>query len=247
MMQTVQAKRQIMNELRPVILFEDRDILVADKPSGMPVIPDRHGERLSLREWLERERNEKMWVVHRIDAGTSGLVLFARNAEGHSYFNNQFADRLVAKRYLALVKGCPPEDEGDIYAPLQKRNSRRDPVRVHADGKAAHSHYRVVEKFNGFCLVEIMPHTGRTHQIRVHMAHVGCPLAIDALYGMDEAITTSTIANSFKKGARLLIDRLTLHAWKLETEMPDGTRQSFEAPLPDDLSALLEALRKNAK
>ncbi len=247
MTQTVQAKRQISGELRPAILFEDRDTLVVDKPSGMPVIPDRHGERLSLREWLEQERDEKMWVVHRIDAGTSGLVLLARNPESHSYFNNQFADRKVAKRYLALVKGYPPEHEGDIYAPLQKRNSRRAPVRVHADGKAAHSHYRVLEKFNGFSLLEVMPHTGRTHQIRVHMAHVGCPLAIDAQYGNNEALTTSTIASGFKKGARLLIDRLTLHAWKLETEMPDGTKQSFEAPLSEDFGALLEALRKNVK
>jgi tRNA pseudouridine32 synthase / 23S rRNA pseudouridine746 synthase len=167
-------------------IFEDDDILAVAKPEGLAVIPERDGEAPSLFEMLCTQRDERLYVVHRIDKDTSGLILFARNARMHRWLNGQFEARAVEKTYLALVHGQVEVESGSIEAPLRQFGSGRvavDPER----GKPSTTEFRVGRRFVAYTLVEARPRTGRRHQIRVHLYHLGHPIVGDPLYG-DRAI-----------------------------------------------------------
>lgn len=204
------------------LLYEDDDILAADKPEGLAAIPERHRSGGSLFELLCAERGERLYIVHRIDKETSGLILFARNPAAHRRVNQQFETRAVDKTYLAFVQGVIAADSGTIDGPLRPFGSGRvavDPER----GKPSVTEFRVVDRFGSHTLVEARPRTGRRHQIRVHLYSLGHPIAGDPLYG-DQA-------------NRQGFGRLMLHAWRLSLILPSGQPLTLEAPVPKSFQA----------
>ena len=211
------------------ILFEDADIVAVDKPEGLAAIPERRPQGGSLLDLLQVQRDEKLYIVHRIDKDTSGLIVFARNAQAHRFLNQQFEARQIQKTYLALVHGVVGEDAGTIDRPLRQCGSGRvavDPER----GKPSLTDFRVAQRFASHTLVEAHPHTGRRHQIRVHLYDLGHPIAGDPLYG-DQA-------------AQKDFPRLMLHARRITLQLPSGPDLTVEAPVAESFRALLQETTK---
>jgi len=209
------------------ILFEDDDIVAVDKPEGLAAIPERRAKGDSLLEVLSGERNEKLYVVHRIDKETSGVLVFAKNAVVHRWLCRQFEGRTVAKTYLALCHGTIADDRGTIDSPLRQFGSGR--IAVDAErGKPSATEFEVCRRFGAFTLVAAHPRTGRRHQIRVHLYHLGHPIVGDPLYG-DKAIQQD-------------FGRLMLHAWRLSVPLPSGRTLTLEAPVPESFTRVLEAV-----
>ncbi len=232
------------------LLFQDDHLLVANKPPGLLSIPDRHHPELPNLQALLTKRFGRTWVVHRLDRETSGALCFGRNAEAHRDLSLQFEHRQVKKTYLALIEGQPPREEDDIELPMAPHPGVPGKMTINRRGKPALSHYRVKEAYRRFSLLEVDLHTGRTHQIRVHLAAIGCPLAVDPLYGRREELLLSEIkgrkyrANRHQE-ERPLLARLSLHAWRLVIRHPVSQEEmTFEAPLPKDLSACIRQLSK---
>ncbi len=228
------------------VIFESDAIIVVNKAPGVYCIPPRKGpDGKSLVELLSRDFG-KVWTVHRIDKDTTGVVLFARNAESHRKLSLLFQNREVKKTYLALVKGNLNSDHGTINLPLTITSKGK--VRVDKSGKEAHTNYRVVERFEGYILLSVEPTTGRQHQIRVHLKAVGCPLIVDPLYGSEEPMTISQIKRKKLSGrtenSGTILERTPLHAHILQ--LPEGILDdfTFEAALPKDMRACLAQLRK---
>lgn len=177
-------------------------------------------------------------------------MLFARHRDAQRQLSHQFQNNTVQKEYLALVVGKAPQDEGEIDAPIgvHPTNKLRMAVLKHR-GRPARTLWKVAQRFRDFTLLRVFPKTGKTHQIRVHLAHLGMPLAIDPLYGKGaERILLSELKRNYrqKPGAteRPLIERLTLHAERLTIRKPSGDEMTIQSPLPRDLSALLNQLSK---
>lgn len=231
------------------ILLDDSAFVAVNKPADMLTIPGRQGGESVLDRLAAAGVGDELRLVHRLDRGTSGVLLLARDREAQRALSEQFQHRRVAKTYLALVRGAPAEDDGLIDAPLAR--DPNSPVRmvVHAKyGKPSQTRWQVLERFAGIALLRCHPLTGRQHQIRVHMAHVGMALLVDGLYGESEAFYLSQVKTGYRRGAdeeRPLIGRLTLHAESItfahpRTEVP----VRVEAPLPKDFRATVAQLRK---
>lgn len=238
-------------KLQPEILFEDPDLLVVNKPSGITVIPDRiHTDRETVQSLLEKKFG-KLFVVHRIDRGTSGVLCFARNEAAHRNLSLQFQNHTVRKIYKAIVQGRMPEPVGSIDAPIAENRSRPGTMLISKSGKEALSLYKVEEEFRHATLLDVEIKTGRTHQIRVHMAHIGHPLLVDELYGNSPAFYFSTIKKGYKHTGdeeHPTIARLTLHASRLTLIHPSKNEEiTFNAPLPKDMETVLKLLRKYDK
>lgn len=224
------------------VLHQDQHLLVVDKPAGRLVIPGRGAPERSVREEAEALVG-RVWVVHRLDRGTSGVLLFARTAEAHRALNLAFDRQAVSKRYLAIVRGDPPPEQRVVTALAPARRGRMRPARPgDPRGKAAATYFKLLEAFPArpplpaLALVEAIPETGRTHQIRVHLAVAGSPLAIDPDYGEEEPLRDET--------GRVLVDRTPLHAVRVELDHPaTGRRLVVEAPLPEDMARTIEAAR----
>lgn len=222
-------------------LYEDAGTLAVAKPAGVTVIPARNEppeQCLQLR--LEAARGAKLWVVHRIDRDTSGVVLFAKTAAAHRALSMAFEGREVTKTYLAWTRGLPTPSEGTIEVPLHSaRKGRMRPALPGEEGALPSKttfrslHSRLTGEGPIAC-VEASPHTGRQHQLRVHLRSVGAPLLVDPLYGRCD-----TIASEGLGPASPALSRLTLHAHRI-TFVPPGSPQplTIEAPLPPDLDAL---------
>jgi tRNA pseudouridine32 synthase/23S rRNA pseudouridine746 synthase len=228
------------------VLHEDAQLLAVDKPAGRIVIPGRGTEERSLVEELSAEHG-RLWVVHRLDRGTSGVLVFARTAEAHRTLNLAFDRGEPRKRYLALVAGHPPPELRIDVAIAPARRGRMRPARPgDARGKPSVTVVRLLEFFppragqggwtgGPLALVEALPETGRTHQIRVHLAQSGHPLAVDPDYGADEPL--------LGPDGRTLIARTPLHAAELALTHPAGGALVLRAPLPADMATAIEALR----
>jgi RluA family pseudouridine synthase len=232
-------------------IFADEHLIVCEKPSGMLSIPDRFDlTKPNVYHQLEAEYGQ-VWIVHRIDRETSGILVFARNEEAHRQLNQQFLERTVEKIYLALVEGRPVPPNGSIDKAIAPHPSIPGKMIASGKGKSALTLYQVVDTFKAFSLVEADIKTGRTHQIRVHFASIGHPLVVDPLYGKRDAFYLSEVKMrnfNLKKTQdeeRPLVSRLTLHAHKLTLDHPaTGERMAFTCELPKDFRALLSQLEK---
>jgi 23S rRNA pseudouridine955/2504/2580 synthase/23S rRNA pseudouridine1911/1915/1917 synthase len=236
------------------VIFEDDDVLVIDKPPGLPVIPDRWDDTkanlydllILQQQKIDHSSSPGIWVTHRIDTDTSGIVVFAKNAESHRQLNSAFENRQIKKTYLAIVKGVPSKPEGDINLPISV--PKQGKVRIDPGGRPAKTAYKVVEIFKQFSLLEVYPQTGRTHQIRVHLQAIGNGLAIDPVYSGISRIGIEQfkrIRRSQEEKQKSLMTRLSLHAYELEFHSPEISKNyTFKADIPGDMMALLKALRK---
>jgi len=222
------------------IVFENDDLLVVNKPAGMVVHPSAgHNTGTLVHAVLGYDPEiegiggeERPGVVHRLDKETSGLILLAKNDRAHRWLQDQFRLRKVEKTYLALVDGGPPTPSGRVEAPVGRDPSHRKKMAIMPTGKGreAVSEYVTLESFKEHALLEFHPHTGRTHQIRLHCMFLGCPIVGDKVYG--------------HRKQSIELDRHFLHAARLKIILPgEKEARTFEAPLPDDLQAVLDSLR----
>ena len=236
------------------VLYEDDDLAAINTPPGMVVHPSKghwsgtltaalahHFTRLSSAGGPTRPG-----IVHRLDRDTSGVLVVAKTDEAHLVLAAQFEQRTARKQYLAITAGVPDRDQDYIEQPIGAHPYQREKMAIragHSTSRPARTFYRVRERFGRFALVEVLPQTGRTHQIRVHLAHLGCPVLCDKLYGGRAQITAAELHGGSPRGPALLT-RQALHAWRLTIRHPTGGQElTFEAPLPHDLEAVLAVLR----
>ncbi|HEY9111377.1 MAG TPA: RluA family pseudouridine synthase [Rhodanobacteraceae bacterium] len=228
------ASAAMLDEIRQAVIFEDRDFLVLDKPAG---IASHGGSGIAFGaiELLRAARpKDHLELVHRLDRDTSGVLVFARSRRGLIGAQDLIRSGETKKQYLCLMSGTLHRARFDVNAPLRKSvlAGGERMVRVDDDGKPALTFFREIERYPGASLVEATLATGRTHQIRVHAAHAGYPLAGDPKYGEREAN---------KRFRGLGLKRMFLHAARFEFELGERA-YSFSAPLPDDLRAVLDRL-----
>lgn len=231
------------------ILWEDEHFLLVDKPSDLLTIPDRYRTDLPNLYNLLQVQYGAIYVVHRLDKGTSGVVCFAKTTDAHRLLSQQFEARTPVKKYYALVKGVPYDRSGKIEVGLSPRKEGGMRVDVKR-GKPSVTTYEVVEEFDHYALLETSILTGRTHQIRVHCKHIGHPLVVDPLYSGVDALYLSEIKrkrfNLNRMGQeRPLLSRVPLHAHCLQLLHPiSGKIITQKCPLPKDFRAVLNQLRK---
>lgn len=233
-------------------LYEDDDYIIVNKPAKVLAIPDRFDATLpSMRGMLQTELNGDVFVVHRIDRETSGVMAFAKNEAAHRHLSGLFERHEVGKFYAGLVLGSPQPESGRIDAPIAEHPVLKGRMITAKKGKESVTDYRVVESWPQYALMQWQIHTGRTHQIRVHMSAIGHPIVCDVLYGDGKPFLLSAIKRKFKmsKGAeeeRPLLSRLALHAYRLTFTTAEGKEITTEAPLPKDIAACIAQLRKQS-
>lgn len=236
----IAAPKLIPEDIPLEVVFENPDLLLVNKPAGMVVHPSPGHSRGTLVHAALAHAPDirgvggeaRPGVVHRLDKDTSGLILLAKNDQSHQHLLRQFKERQVDKVYLALVDGEPPTPSGRVEAPIGRDPKRRKRMAVVPPGRGreAISSYGTLERFQAYTLLEVRPETGRTHQVRVHMAYLGCPVVGDRVYG--------------RRKPTISIGRHFLHAHRLMLSIVDGEpKRDFEAPLPDELEQVLERLR----
>lgn len=234
------AELNVLAEDIPIeIVYEDDDVLVVNKPQGMVVHPSaghQHGTLVNALLYHIKDLSSingiiRPGIVHRIDKDTSGLLMVAKNDKAHVALAEQLKDKTSLRKYIALVHGEIAHDKGEINAPIGRSKNDRKMQAVIEGGKPAVTHFEVMERFEGYTLVQLQLETGRTHQIRVHMKYIGYPVAGDPLYGPRKTL----------KGKGQF-----LHAEILGFKHPTtGQMMVFEAPLPDLFEKTLDQLRIN--
>lgn len=238
----------------PIVLYEDQDVVVIDKPAGLMVHPDGKSKEATLVDWIEQtypemigvgeplivgeKTVERPGVVHRLDRDTSGVLILARTHQAHEYLKKQFMERDAHKIYRAFVYAKITEDRGTIDRPIGKSrtdfrqwSASRNPRGLMRD---ARTDFRVLLRSNDASYLELFPHTGRTHQIRVHLKAINHPVICDGLY-----------ANG--RPALLGFNRLALHALSLRLQLPSGEEKTFEAPLPPEFVEGEKILRASSE
>jgi len=223
------------------IVFENDDLIVVNKPAGMVVHPAAgHSSGTLVNAVLGYDPDlegiggeERPGLVHRLDKETSGLIVLAKNEQAHNWLQDQFRLRTVEKTYLALVDGKPPTPAGRVEAHIGRDPNHRKKMAIVSEkkGREAVSEYKTLESFKNHTLLEFHPLTGRTHQIRLHCAFLGCPIVGDSVYG--------------KKNPTVEMNRHFLHAYQLKIILPnEKTPRTFEAELPDELKSALEEVKR---
>ncbi len=237
----LQSSELIPEDIPLDIIFQNSDLAVINKPAGMVVHPAAghnsgtlvHAALAAIPDLQGIGGEERPGIVHRLDKETSGLIVLAKNEKAHRWLQDQFRLRTVKKVYLALVDGKPPTPTGRIEAEIARDPSHRKQMAVVASGRGrpAVTEYQTLEQFEHFTLIEAHPLTGRTHQIRLHLVFIGCPIVGDTIYG--------------HKKASVELDRHFLHAARLSFRFPDEKEpHTFEAPLPSELVKVLEEIRQ---
>lgn len=209
------------------VIYQDRDCLVINKPAG--VLSHSKGAfnpEPTVASWLKQHvtdlTGDRAGIVHRLDRATSGVMIAAKNEAAEKWLQKQFADRKVKKAYTAVVKGSLGEQQALIDMPIERNPKKPQTFRVGSNGRPSVTGYKVVLSDGANSLVELLPQTGRTHQLRVHMAHLGHPILGDTLYGGPAA------------------SRLYLHAHSLELTLPDKTRKVFTVPVPKMFNEIIQ-------
>lgn len=231
------------------ILYQDETLLAVNKPAGLPSLPDGYNPKTPHVKSLLESKFGRLWIVHRLDRQTSGLMLVARSQQAHRAMNNQFQSHQVEKIYHALIVGLPPWDETVIDLPLHPDGDRRHRTVVdQSRGKPASTHLRLLERLGRFSLVEAAPRTGRTHQLRAHLSAVGFPIVCDSLYGGGQRLVASPQPAGSGENAAAesgLLERMGLHAWSLKFQHPvTHSQMRLEAPYQPDFECTLKFLRR---
>ncbi len=208
------------------VLYEDADYLAVDKPEG--VLSVAESGKGGLPELLQDSHPGKLYTVHRLDKDASGVIVLAKNAAAHRHLNGEFDRREVRKTYLAVVDGVPGANRGRINAPIREFGSGRMGVDAKR-GQASSTEWKVAEKLDGATLLRVQPSTGRRHQIRVHLYHIGHPILGDLRYG--------------DRVRQARFPRLMLHALEIDFALPSGERVTIEAPVPASFEKVLAGLR----
>ncbi|HVW36182.1 MAG TPA: RluA family pseudouridine synthase [Pirellulales bacterium] len=237
------------------ILYEDESLAAINKPPGMVVHPGKGNWRGTLASALQFHFDRlstvggptRPGIVHRLDRDTSGVIVVAKNDRAHKALADQFEARTVVKEYFAIVAGGPDRDRDVIDLPIGFHPHQREKMAIRPGDPAsrpAQSFYEVAERFDGFSAVRILPKTGRTHQIRVHLAAVGCPVLCDRAYGGRARLTRGELRRVLDDD-EVLLDRQALHARRLALKHPEsGQPLELVAPLPADLDRVLAELRR---
>ncbi len=244
-------------ELPLDILYEDEAIIVVNKAPGMVVHPGRGTYSGTLASALQFHFDQlsdvagrhRPGIVHRLDRDTSGVILVARDNQVHQLVSKQFEKREVRKEYRAIVRGIPELESDYIRTHVCVHHRVREKMMVCAPGgrsREAVTFYRTAERLGGFAFMDLHPHTGRTHQLRVHMQHIGTPIIADKLYTGEKSVSRSEIgAEEESENTAPLIERQALHAFRLAIRHPvSGKQIQFEAPLPADMQLTLDTLRE---
>jgi 23S rRNA pseudouridine955/2504/2580 synthase/23S rRNA pseudouridine1911/1915/1917 synthase len=230
------------------IIFENEKFIAVNKPSGLLTIPDRYEQTLpSLYKLLEK-RYQKIFIVHRLDRETSGLILFAKDEATHKHLSGLFEQKDIQKFYLGIVHGSLQKKTNVIDAPIAEHPSKGVMV-INKKGKPSTTTYEVVEDYGIYSFVKFRIHTGRTHQKRVHMKCVGHPIVCDELYGNGQPVLLSSFKKKYKlskfdEEERPILNRLALHSYNLNFIDDSGMQHNLNADLPKDMKALLQQLRK---
>lgn len=232
----------------PPIIEENDAFIVLNKPSGLLSVPDRMGKEISLKVLLQQKYGD-IFTVHRLDKDTSGIILFAKNAESHQYFSQLFENRHVEKFYYGLVNGNFYNNEGSIDAGIIEHPYKLGEMTTHQKGKISLTTYTVEQSFKNYTWVKFQLHTGRTHQIRVHCKHIGNSIVCDSLYGDAKPILLSVIKKKYnlskkEEEEKPIMGRLALHAFELKFSFEDK-EYDLVAPIPKDLKATLTQLEKH--
>lgn len=205
------------------IIYEDEDVLVINKPSG--IISHARGKFYNeasvasfIRSYFQDPSGQRAGIVHRLDRATSGVMICAKHAKAMTWLQEQFAARSVQKTYIAIVTGHMEPDEAIVDMPIERNPNAPSTFRVGANGKPATTHYKVTKSYNSHDLLELKPRTGRTHQLRVHMQQLKHPIVGDVLYDGEKA------------------ERLYLHAYQLELTLPNQEKTVFTAPMPQEFT-----------
>ena len=239
----------LLKELKAITIFENDYFIALNKPAGILSIPDRTQSEPSLKDRLI-EKYGSIFTIHRLDRETSGIILFAKDAETHKFFSKLFEERAMEKYYLGLVHGSPQHQTGNIDAAIMEHPVFKGKMVINKNGKPSLTDYEVLEKFSKYSLVKFQIHTGRTHQIRVHAKNIGHPIVCDPLYGDGQAVLLSGIKKKFKLSKhddeeRPMLNRVALHSSQLKFKDQQEKEFDLIAELPKDMKALMQQLRKN--
>jgi 23S rRNA pseudouridine1911/1915/1917 synthase len=245
------------------VLYEDTALVAIDKPAGMVVHPAKGNWKGTLASALAYRFQQlsdvggptRPGIIHRLDRDTSGVILVAKSNLVHLKMSEQFEQRHVKKDYFALVLGKVELDRDVIRQPIGPHPYQRDKMAIrrdHPQSREAETWYEVVERFEGICALKVEPKTGRTHQIRVHLDHLGAPVLCDRLYAGHSQVTRGELLKRALKGqppqtddAQVILDRQALHARRIEFDHPlTGQRLAVESPLPTEIQTVLELLRR---
>jgi 23S rRNA pseudouridine1911/1915/1917 synthase len=234
----------------PEILFEDEYLIAINKPAGVLTIPDRFNPEIPNLMAMLKPVYPDIIPVHRIDKFTSGINLFAKNAESHYWMSELFQSHKVEKYYTAIVDGIPYPESGRIDVPITESTITRGKMLVHKRGKASITDYKIMHSYGQYSLLHIRIRTGRMHQVRVHMQYLGHPLIVDSLYGNREAFYLSEIKHkkmnlSKYKDELPLLSRQPLHAHRLcFKHAVTGKNIEINCDVPKDISAVINQMRK---
>jgi len=232
---------------KPETIFENENFIAINKPSGLLSIPDRTQSGISLKDMLIQPYGE-IFTVHRLDKETSGVIVFAKDEQTHKQLSELFEGRDVEKYYVGLVHGKMINEHGSVDAPVMEHPVKKGKMITNKKGKPSLTDYEVLENFRLFSWVKFRIYTGRTHQIRVHMQHIGHSIVCDELYGSDEPVYLSSLKRNYhlskkEDSERPILSRLALHSLQLKFDL-NGRHFEFEAEIPKDLKAMLQQLRK---
>lgn len=236
-----------------LILYEDEDYVILNKQPNILTIPDRYDVFLPNLQQMLEVKHDKIFVVHRLDKETSGVIIFAKNEIAHKELTKQFFERKVEKIYLAVTYGVIPVDKGKIELPIAENQNEPQKVKIDfINGKQSITEYRVLERFKDYTLVETKPITGRRHQIRIHFATIGYPLVADGLYSKKDEFLLSEIKKNYKfkkdESEKPIINRTALHSYQIKFyHFRKKQTVKFTAEPPKDFELLVKYLRKYNK
>ncbi|GBL34440.1 ribosomal large subunit pseudouridine synthase D [Filimonas sp.] len=236
--------------MKPDILYEDDHYIIVNKPSGLLSIPDRHNAAIPSVTGILRDLYPSVFIIHRLDKDTSGILCFAKDEETHRYTSQLFEHREVKKNYIGIVHGNLAEESGIIEDAIMEHPVIKGKMIIHQkQGKPSITKFEVLESFGLYSFVKFDILTGRTHQIRVHMQNYGHPIVCDPVYGKPDPVFISQLKKKFKlskddEEEKPILNRLALHAFRLCFVDAGGKTIDIEAPLPRDMNAMLKQCRK---